>query len=191
MKKFISLLFTLVLVTGLFTPMSNHTAEAAFSYKKGDILITNETSSKGILGHAAIYVGNGKVLHTSGWKSEPYPKYMTIKDWEGRYKKKVKVLRYKNAKTASKAADQAVKYFKGKKKIPYGFTPAPTNMYKTYCSQLVWYSYYKAGVSYKTWIYNSKQDKHFWQVPSLIKPYQFTDYGNYSKNGFKLVDSKY
>ena len=53
-------------------------------YKKGDILITERTSSKGITGHVAIYIGNGKVLHTSGWKSEPHPKVMTIKKWSKR-----------------------------------------------------------------------------------------------------------
>ena len=54
MKKITSLLFSFTLAIGLFYPTNNDTASAAFSYKKGDILITDRTSSKGVTGHTAI-----------------------------------------------------------------------------------------------------------------------------------------
>ena len=190
MKKRALLLFSLVLVISLFAPMGGESASAAFSYKKGDILITDSTSSKGITGHTAIFIGGGKVLHTSGWKSEPYPTVMKIKDWEKRYKKRVKVLRHKNAKTAAKAADQAVKAFKGKK-IKYLITTNPKNIKKTYCSELVWYSYWKAGVTYKISHYSGKNGKTTWITPATILPYDYLDSKDFKKNGFKLVDKKY
>ena len=84
MKKQDKLILVFVLAIGLFYPTNNDTASVAFFYKKGDILITERTSSKGITGHAAIYIGGGKLLHTSGWKSEPHPKVMTIKKWSKR-----------------------------------------------------------------------------------------------------------
>lgn len=189
MKKIVLLLFSVVLVTSLF-PTSNNTASAAFSYKKGDILITDQTSSSGITGHTAIFIGSGKVMNMSGWKSEPHPRVMTIKEWEKRHKKRVKVLRYKSAKVASKAADQAVKYFKGKK-IKYQITTNPKNISKTYCSELVWYSYYKAGVTYKLNRYTGKTGKTTWHVPSVIMPYDYLDAKDIKKNGFTLVDKKY
>lgn len=190
MKKHVLLLFTFVLAIGLFYPTNNDTASAAFSYKKGDILITDRTSSKGVTGHAAIYIGGGKVLHTSGWKSEPYPKVMTVKKWEKRYDKRVKVLRYKSSKVASKAADKAVKAFKNKK-IKYAVTTNPKNISKTYCSELVWYSYWKAGVTYKINHYSGKNGKTTWIVPAVIMPYDYLDSKDIKKNGFKLVDKKY
>lgn len=189
MKKIVLLLFSVVLVTSLF-PTSNNTASAAFSYKKGDILITDQTSSNGVTGHAAIFIGGGKVLNMSGWKSEPHPRVMTIKEWEKRHKKRVKVLRYKSAKVANKAADQAVKYFKGKK-IKYRITANPKNISKTYCSELVWYSYYKAGVTYKLHHYNGKTGKNMWLVPTVIMPYDYLDSVDFKHNGFTLVDKKY
>ena len=190
MKKSISLLFSFVLAIGLFYPTSNDTASAAFSYKKGDILITDRTSSKGVTGHAAIYIGDGKVLHTSGWKSEPHPKVMTLKKWSKRYENRIKVLRYKNSKTAAKAANMAVKYFKNKK-IKYAVTANPKNISKTYCSELVWYSYWKAGVTYKISHYSGKNGKTTWITPSVILPYDYLDSKDFKKNGFKLVDKKY
>ena len=187
MKK---ILLSLVLVIGLFYPTTKDSASAAFSYKKGDILITDRTSSKGITGHVAIYIGNNKVLHTSGWKSEPVPKVMTIKKWSKRYNNRIKVLRYKNAKTASKAADMAKKYFKDKK-IKYAITTNPKNISKTYCCELVWYSYWKAGVTYKLNRYTGKTGKTTWHVPTIIKPYDYLDAKDIKKNGFTLVDKNY
>lgn len=190
MKKIASLLFSFTLAIGLFYPTNNDTASAAFQYKKGDILITDRTSSKGLTGHVAIYIGNNKVLHTSGWKSEPVPKVMTLSKWLKRYDKRVKVLRHKNTKTATKAANMAVKYFKDKK-IKYAITTNPKNISKTYCSELVWYSYWKAGVTYKLNRYTGKTGKTTWHVPTIIKPYDYLDAKDIKKNGFTLVDKKY
>ena len=190
MKKIASLLFSFTLAIGLFYPTQQDTASAAFSYKKGDILITDRTSSKGVTGHTAIYIGNNQVLHTSGWKSEPYPTVMTLSKWVKRYDKRVKVLRYKSSKVAGKAADQAVKAFKGKK-IKYSITTNPKNISKTYCSELVWYSYWKAGVTYKISHYSGKNGKTTWITPAVIMPYDYLDSKDFKKNGFTLVDKKY
>lgn len=188
MGRTLKLLLSFVLITSILFPLGSSKTEAAFKYKKGDILITDSTSSKGITGHTGIYIGNNTVLHTSGWKSEPYPKTMSLKNWKKRYKNRVKVLRYSDSKKASKAADMAVKYFKGKK-IKYRVTenPKDINPY-TYCSELVWFSYWKAGVTYKIPAANIKG----WRHPSVIKPYDFasTEYHKIQKK-WKMVDNKY
>ena len=37
-------------------------AKAKFSLRKGDFFYANATDSKGLTGHNAIYVGNGKIV---------------------------------------------------------------------------------------------------------------------------------
>ncbi|MBM7645665.1 uncharacterized protein YycO [Scopulibacillus daqui] len=131
-----ALLFNLVFIVH---PPKSH----ATSYKTGDIFITKSTSSKGLTGHTGIAISSKTILHTSGRKGEPYPKTISIKDWNRRHPK-TKVIRPKSSSLGSNAASKAKKYFY-KKKIPYAITTNPKNIKKTYCSELVWYSYYKAG----------------------------------------------
>ena len=190
------ILFSFVLVASLFYPLTNNKAEAAntigdyygFKYKKGDILITDSTSAKGIVGHTGIYIGNNQVLHTSGWKSEPWPRVMSLKDWVDRYKKRVKVVRYSDSSKAAKAADNAVKYFKGKK-IGYRVTENPRDIDPyTYCSEIVWYSYWKAGVTFKYPAANING----WKIPPTIKPYDYTNTTLLKiQPKFKVVDNKF
>lgn len=187
MKRTVKFLLSFVLVISLFYPLSSSETEAAFKYKKGDILITDTTSSKGVLGHSAIYIGDNKVLHTSGWKKEPYPTIMSLKNWTKRYKERVKVVRYNDSKKAEKAADMAVKYFKDKK-IKYKVTENPKDIDpNTYCSELVWYSYYKAGVTFKVPVASIKG----WRVPDIIKPNDYLFKSSVEHNKFKIVDNKY
>lgn len=187
------ILYTFFMLFSIFICISlSPTKAQALTYKPGDILITNSTSSKGIAGHSAIVINSKKVIHTSGWKkpkSELYPKIMTIKDWKSRYKNKIKVVRPKSSDLGKKAAKNAVKYFKDKK-IPYSINASLKNTKKTYCSQLVWYSYYKAGKSFK--ILEVRKDlPSKWITPGIIYPYDFIQYGNVNHNGFKIIDNKY
>jgi len=84
------------------------------------------------------------------------------------------VLRHKNSKTAAKAASMATKYFKDKK-IKYSITANPKNISKTYCSELVWYSYWKVGVTYKLNRYTGKTGKISLHLPTIIKQYDYLD----------------
>ena len=149
----------------------------------GDIYITKSTSSKGVTGHVGIEIDRGKILHTSGWKSEPYPTVISKADWNKRYPK-TKVVRHSSQNVAVKAASNAKKYFEGKK-ISYSITSDPTNISKTYCSELVWYSYYKAGITFKV------NDLGQYRTPGIIMPYDYTHLGNLAYNNFKMIDSKW
>lgn len=73
-----------------------------------------------------------------------------------------------------------MKYFYGKK-IPYAITPNFKNIEKTYCSELVWYSYYKAG---KTFVPINT-------TALLIAPYDFINSWAVSYNDFKFIDNKW
>lgn len=186
MKKIIyKLTFAFVFSLFILCTTQESTVSAAIANKPGDIIITNSTSSKGILGHMGIYIDSKTILHTSGWKSEPYPLPISESKWHKRYKHS-KVIRPNSSALGKKAAQQAVKHFKGKT-IPYKLTSGVTNIKNTYCSELVWYSYYKAGKEFKT--YNPTA--RLFARPSIIKPYDYTNVANVKHNGFKWIDSKW
>lgn len=157
----------------------------AVSYKKGDILITNSTIFFGITGHTGIVIESDKILHTSGRKDEPYPDVLTIAQWNKRYPQ-TKVARPNSSSLGESAAAKAVQYFH-KKKINYMITPNPTDLSNTYCSELVWYSYYKAGKDFK--VYSNLDGKY--TRPSIIAPYDFLGSLTLSYNGFKLIDNQW
>ena len=104
------------------------------------------------------------------------------------------MVRYKDAEKAKKAADMGVKYFKDKK-IKYRVTPNPKDIDPyTYCSELVWYSYWKAGVSWQQIVISPRGDRTYWITPgagSLVEPYEFLTNINVSHNGFEIVDNKF
>ncbi|WP_312754873.1 hypothetical protein [Rummeliibacillus suwonensis] len=175
-------IFTLTGISLIFSPKNAQ----ALTNKPGDIIVTKNTSSKGILGHTGIFISKDKILHTSGWKKEPYPKLISKKNWGKRYGNS-KVVRPESSALGKKAANNAIKYFKNKK-IPYSISASLKSNKKAYCSQLVWYSYYKSGKSFK--ILEVRKDlPSKWITPGSILPYDFLNYEDY--NGFKTVDDKW
>ncbi|UNL87483.1 hypothetical protein [Priestia koreensis] len=163
---------------------STNIAEASLVNKPGDIIVTNSTSSSGIVGHTGIYIDATHILHTSGWKSEPWPKVISETDWHKRYEKS-KVIRPSSSSLGVKAAQKAKAYFQNKK-IPYWISSNPTNISKTYCSELVWYAYYKAGKSFKT-----RTSGGFATPNDLVTPYNFIDKANVAYNKFSFIDSNW
>ncbi len=84
----------------------------------------------------------------------------------------------------------AVKYFENKK-IPYSLKDAnkgPKDITNTYCSELVWYSYYKAGKIFK--VRTTMFGAVIYVEPrSLVTPYSFIDKNNVEYNGFQFIDN--
>ncbi|MFB1052262.1 hypothetical protein [Paraliobacillus sp. JSM ZJ581] len=179
------LLLMLLVFIASFTFIQNNKVEAAINNKPGDIIITNDTSSKGVAGHTGIYISKTTILHTSGWKSEPYPTIISESNWHKRYARS-KVIRPNSSTLGNKAANMAVKYFKGKK-IPYRVPSTLKNLNSVYCSELVWHSYYKAGKTYKT----RESSPPKWVVPTSIYPYEFINSSYVKYNGFKFIDNKW
>ena len=93
----------------------NRSRKKKFHLKKGDFFITNNVSSKGFTGHAAIYTGKGN------------PKHRYIKVYRA------------SKKYRGKAGSYAKSHFNG---VPYSITTNPYSKSVTYCSKLVWQSYY-------------------------------------------------
>lgn len=108
--------------------MSLFAKTKTFTLKKGDILVSNGTSSKGLTGHAGIAISSSKILHISGAKNST-PKAVSIATWQKKYgivkgqqdgKTHTKVYRVSNS-SAGKAGTWAKDNYVGKK-YSYGFT---------------------------------------------------------------------
>lgn len=179
-----------------FATMAASFNTSSFTFKPGDILITKTTepatSGYGWVGHSAIVINSTTVLHTSGrGGTEKYPKPMSINEWINGYKRypTVKVVRPNDSALGKKAASAAVKYFKDKS-IPYSITGGPYNIKQTYCSELVWYAYYKSGKEwqiYTTVMMGGGTTKTIWTTPTYIKPYDFLNTNSLKHNKFTIV----
>ncbi|MFJ7405006.1 MULTISPECIES: hypothetical protein [unclassified Lysinibacillus] len=143
---FVALFFALVAFM-----LSTVSAEAS-SYKEGDILFTTSTSSWGFTGHAGIVGrsadGNLYAVHIPG-PNQPIQK-ITLTQWETRYPV-TEVWRHTNQTAAQQAGQKSmdfIRYYGTDTSYiaPYsifsvaGLTYADKS--ETYCSKLVWQSYY-------------------------------------------------
>lgn len=156
-----------------------------YTIKKGDILITNGTSSAGLLGHAAIANGNEYILDIPG-KGET-TRQNTTNWWMSYYNKRgwVKVYRLKDSSIANSAATWADKNYystsgSAKQNIfpKYGMTGSRYEKNPTYCSKIVLQAYYFGTGS-----------KPVVQVfPSLVGVY---DLPNYFSKSYKPQQVKY
>ncbi|KXY10992.1 hypothetical protein [Bacillus sp. FSL K6-0067] len=146
-----------------------------FNIQKGDILITNGTSSAGIAGHAAIANGNNHILDAPGFLN--YTRQMTMQKWINEYKKDgwVKVYRLSDSNLAQQAASWADRTFYSStgssvqdKFIPYFINHYLYSISPTYCSKLVFQSFYYGTGSAKV----MKAKSGFLPPFSLIDAFQ-------------------
>ena len=117
---------------------------SSFLPAKGDVVITNGTSSAGILGHAGIAISPYSILHIEG--PNYHPTTITFGSWNNRYSyingsSWTKVYRHINSSTASDAADWAWNTY-GNSDAIYQITSDLTSTSETYCSKIVWQAYY-------------------------------------------------
>lgn len=105
----------------------------------GDILITNSTSSSGLVGHAAIALSDQRILHIPG--TGEHVTILTPVQFKQKYKDGwIKVYRLQNAVAGQAAADWAEKTY-ADAKATYRITMNLTTTYETYCSKIVWQAY--------------------------------------------------
>ncbi|MFB5664069.1 hypothetical protein [Alteribacillus sp. HJP-4] len=183
--KRISILFIMgITVVFIFLPDNSEAA----TYKAGDIFITKTSSAKGLTGHTGIAISSTEIAHTSGRSSEPYPTTISISEWNSRYPE-TKVIRPNSSSLGEEAAEKASHYFVGEN-IDYWITSNPKDIDPyTYCSELVWYSYYKAGKEFE--VIGSNSNGLFWKTPGIIEPYDFTKSNYVEHNGFTFIDNSW
>ncbi|WP_431020032.1 YiiX/YebB-like N1pC/P60 family cysteine hydrolase [Bacillus safensis] len=184
-KLITATLITIIATTFIFSPK---TEAAAPKVKSGDILVTPVGPVAKLVGHAGIVANDGKsVIHIAG--PGYHPRKISLKSWKSRFPK-TKIVRYKNASKAKKAAIWADKNFiKGKyKNIKYFISNGPYHFRSTYCSKLVWQAYYKgANVKFKDWYVAGGPylSVTVFDVPEIIQPYMFLRNGDF--NGLKTI----
>lgn len=150
-------------------------SKAKFSLRKGDFFYTNATDSKGLTGHNAIYVGNGKIVeapakgHKTRAQSFTTWKKNTLYGSKGPKKGKwIKVYRPSSKANGNKAANYAMKNF-GKKHIPYKINGNIKSKKYEYCSKLVWQSYYFGAGKKSMASVNTPVILHPSNLPGTIK----------------------
>ncbi|EFM0818568.1 hypothetical protein K1804_002926 [Listeria monocytogenes] len=177
MKKFL-LVFALSFVMFLcFTGVTAH----AYSMKKGDIYVTNATSSKGLTGHAGIAISSTKILHIPGGGATT--KLYTLSQWKSAYtgsKGDTWVYRPSSTSIASKAGNWAYSHYWNKNmgssqtiKPKYGLGGSRFATNPTYCSKIVYQAYY----------YGSGDIAYVYPISGPLSPYDLR--GGVFQNKYK------
>ncbi|EHD1589175.1 hypothetical protein JR590_002967 [Listeria monocytogenes] len=112
MKKLLAVVALSFVLFFCFTSVSAH----AYTLKKGDIFVTNATSSKGLTGHVGTAISSNKILHIPGGGSTT--KLYTLSQWKSAYTGKkgdTWVYRPKSTSIATKAGNWAYKNYWNKK----------------------------------------------------------------------------
>jgi len=119
--------------------------------KAGDVFVTTSTALGGLIGHSGIAIDGTYILHTPGGSGSTSER-ITFDQWKNRYKdngSKTWILRHPSASTATKAADWAKKNYWSTSggsirniKPSYSITTDLYSKDPTYCSKLVWQSFY-------------------------------------------------
>lgn len=111
-----------------------------YNIRPGDILITNATSKEGITGHAAIALDNNQILHIQGPGHTPvvWGQLQFISAYMHGW---IYVYRPTDAITGQNAANWASRTYRNSN-ARYVITTNLSSTDVTYCSKLVWQSYY-------------------------------------------------
>ncbi|MEB2280086.1 hypothetical protein LAV73_08760 [Lysinibacillus xylanilyticus] len=183
-KGKLKLLFIALFFSFTAFMLSIGTAKAAPSvYKEGDILVTNDTQwGLGIFGHAGIVGrsadGNLYAVHIPG-PNQPIQK-ITLAKWNSKYNK-TEVWRHNNQTAAVQAGQKSmdfVRYYGSDTSYvaPYSLWSIAAYTYadksETYCSKLVWQSYYYGSGLNLGWDPKGK---------GVISPYQLRGLQNMYK----------
>ena len=115
-----------------------------YSMEKGDIFVTNGTSSAGILGHAGIAISASNILHIAGFGENP--DIISLNQWNSAYTDTdtdhwTKVYRHYSSSTATEAGDWAYDTY-AYTDVEYALSLDLSSTNETYCSKIVWQAYY-------------------------------------------------
>lgn len=117
---------------------------SSFTMRRGDVVITNGTSSAGIAGHSGIATNSSNILHIAGKGHSPVK--ISLSNWHKKYTNKsksswTKVYRHKSTSKANAAAKWTENTYLNSN-AEYKITGNLASTSVTYCSKLVWQGYY-------------------------------------------------
>lgn len=116
---------------------------------------------------------------------------LSIGSWLDKYRC-TKVVRCNSTPTRVKASNWAQKYYVNGpgKNLSYKPSINTKSLSSTYCSKLVWQSYYYgANFTFKIMQMSPQGDRVSYITPNDILPYHFINSYNLNYNGFKIVKS--
>ena len=114
---------------------------ASYTMKKGDVMVSSETSYNGITGHAAIALSSTSMLHIKAPGAKPTTHSLSYFKTNYGGGKKMKMYRLSNTTAASKAADWVSSKYKGSN-ATYRISNDLSTTSHTYCSKIVYQGYY-------------------------------------------------
>ncbi|MEC0372318.1 hypothetical protein [Paenibacillus chibensis] len=145
-----SIILSMVLLLTVF-PVSSFAATyyppGGIVASPGDILITNNTSSSGLTGHAGIVNSNLSVSTIDGYGQHPTTKSLTT--WFNSNPNTV-VVRYIGSDYSTvnpKAGKWAADYVAQHPNATYGLVNQYKDLNEVYCSKIPWLSFYSYGVN--------------------------------------------
>jgi uncharacterized protein YycO len=147
------------------------------SIEGGDVLVTNNTSSSGLTGHAGIVTdATGTIASIAGYGHHPANQSMAT--WFSNNPNTV-VVRNSDTYTAHAAGSWASSYVATHPNATYGLLNNMLNLNEVYCSKIPWLAYYSFGLN----------AGHFITIGTgyLITPYHWKNFGANGQQGFSTV----
>lgn len=145
--------------------------------RSGDVLVTNNTSSSGLTGHAGIITGSaGNIASIAGYGA--HPALMSLSTWFAKNPNTV-VVRQSNVSLAQSAGSWANNYVYQHPNATYGLLNNMLNLEEVYCSKIPWLAYYSYGLNVgPTNTIGNGYD---------ILPYDWKSKGENNKQGFSIA----
>lgn len=145
----------------------------SISIKSGDVIITNSTSSSGLLGHSAIALGSNEILDIPGPGKSV--RTLTVSAFCNDYADGwIKVYRPTTSSWGTSAATWARSTYKGSNAV-YKITNNINSTNETYCSKIVFQAYkFGVGSSAFNTYYHEQGDYYgsdYNLVTGIIAPY--------------------
>lgn len=124
-----------------FIKVYDSASPASYFMTPGDVFVTNATSFNGLTGHAGIATSTVLIMHIA--RPGEHPAEIYLRDWNNDYTQHgwTKIYRHTNFSDAAAAARWARRTYAGSK-AEYKIDMNLASTDKTYCSKIVWQSYY-------------------------------------------------
>ncbi|OKP99644.1 hypothetical protein [Paenibacillus sp. P46E] len=158
------------------TAAARGTYPNGLSIEGGDVLITNNTSSAGLTGHAGIVTdATGNIASIAGYGY--HPAMQSLATWFGNNPNTI-VIRNSNTSLAHSAGSWAASYVSLHSSASYGLVNNLLNLNEVYCSKIPWLAYYSFGLNV-----GGKYTVGY----DITLPYEWKDYGQFNQFGFSKV----
>lgn len=143
----------------------------------GDVLITSNTSSAGLTGHAGIVTdASGRIASISGYGA--HPAIQSMATWFANNPNTV-VIRHNDVSLAHSAGSWAASYVSQHPDATYGLVNNLRDLNEVYCSKIPWLAYFSFGLNVG--------GKYTVGVDEMILPYEWLEYGRYNRFGLSVA----